>query len=100
MNTDLILQLSKLTPTEGVWEAPVGYIMCGNSFLFDFDSSDAKQDDVMLVKLAPAMRLEILKMAKEIEDIRNALQIRLNLIQSEPNGIVRETMIQNLLLDI
>lgn len=36
----------------------------------------------------------------KIEDIKNALQLRLNLIQSEPNGIVRETMIQNLLLDI
>ena len=77
MNTDLILQLSKITPTEGVWEAPVGYIMCGNSFLFDFDSSDAKQDDVMLVKLAPAMRLEILKMAKEIEELKAQNEILL-----------------------
>lgn len=96
---DLIAQLEKLNPTKRQWVYDgIRLIRCFRKNLFI--THDAKKDDIHLTLLAPTMRIEILAMAKEIEDIRNALQLRLNLIQSEPNGIVRETMIQNLLLDI
>lgn len=100
---DLIAQLEKLTPTEGKWEKDMwNYLRINGKIAFEPHGTNPNtyNDDVDLVKLAPAMRIAILDMAKEIEDIRNALQLRLNLIQSETSEIVRETMIQNLLLDI
>ena len=66
MNTDLIAQLSKLNPTKRQWVYDgIRLIRCFRKNLFI--THDAKKDDIHLTLLAPAMRLEILKMAKEIE---------------------------------
>ena len=67
MNTDLIAQLEKLSPTEGEekWQDSYGIIDNGEVVLFD--RIEATTDDCTLVSLAPTMRIEILDMAKEIE---------------------------------
>ena len=74
---DLIAQLSKLTPTEGEWEDFYGRIDIGDTSLFD--RIEATPEDCTLVALAPTMRIEILKMAKEIE----RLQMKLGLATIE-----------------
>ena len=77
MNTDLIEQLLKLTPTEGVWTDLYGLIEIDNECLFE--SKQATFEDCTLVSLAPTMRLAILDMAKEIE----RLQMKLGLATIE-----------------
>lgn len=52
MNTDLIAQLEKLTPTDRLV------------------SLESLAHDVKLEQLAPTMRIEILAMAKEIEELK------------------------------
>ena len=72
MNTDLIEQLSKLTPTEGEWHVDQwDYIHINGKITFE--PYNANSSDVALVSLSPAMRLEILAMAKEIEELRNEI---------------------------
>lgn len=58
MNHDLIKKLESLHPTEGEWKCD----------LYD------KNDDNTLINLAPTMRLEILKMAKEIEFLNERIE--------------------------
>ena len=57
MNTDLIAQLEKLSPTDRLV------------------SLESLAHDVKLEQLAPTMRLEILAMAKEIEELRNGVSV-------------------------
>jgi len=67
--TDLISQLEKLTPTKRQWVYDgIKLIRCHKKNLFI--SHDAKQDDIHLITLAPTMRIEILAMAKEIEELK------------------------------
>ena len=69
MNTDLIAQLSKLNPTKRQWVYDgIRLIRCFRKNLFI--THDAKKDDIHLTLLAPTMRIEILAMAKEIEELR------------------------------
>ena len=69
MNTDLIAQLSKLNPTKRQWVYDgIRLIRCHKKNLFI--SHDAKQDDIHLITLAPTMRIEILDMTKEIEELK------------------------------
>ena len=67
---DLILQLSKLTPTEGEWssvkDVDFPFITIGDCSL---DTDYLMNDDIDLITLAPQMRIEILAMAKEIEEL-------------------------------
>ena len=66
---DLILQLSKLNPTKRQWVYDgIRLIRCFRKNLFI--THDAKKDDIHLTLLAPTMRIEILAMAKEIEELR------------------------------
>ena len=66
---DLILQLSKLNPTKRQWVYDgIRLIRCFRKNLFI--THDAKKDDIHLTLLAPTMRLEILAMAKEIEELK------------------------------
>jgi hypothetical protein len=69
---DLIAQLEKLTPTEGEWDDSYGIIEANDVALFDRRS--ATTDDCTLITLAPAMRIEILAMAKEIEELKNEVE--------------------------
>ena len=65
---DLILQLSKLNPTKRQWVYDgIRLIRCFRKNLFI--THDAKKDDIHLTLLAPTMRIEILAMAKEIEEL-------------------------------
>jgi hypothetical protein len=72
MNHDLIKKLESLTPTEGEWEDFYGRIETDKDVDL-FDKIEATQDDCTLVALAPQMRLAILDMAKEIEELKEAL---------------------------
>ena len=76
MNTDLILQLEKLSPTEGIWEKDMwNYLRIKGKIAFEPHGTNPNtyNDDIDLITLAPAMRLEILAMAKEIEELRNEI---------------------------
>jgi hypothetical protein len=69
---DLIAKLKALNPTEGEWWAnPSEGIFVNTRHLYaDIHSSD---DDDKLITLAPTMRLEILDMTKEIEELREEI---------------------------
>lgn len=73
---DLIALLEKLTPTEGKWDnnkfVDYPYVTVGKT---SFDVSRLEDDDIDLITLAPTMRLEILAMAKEIEELRNGVSV-------------------------
>lgn len=78
--TDLIAQLEKLTPTEGEWEFNLTYMMLNAKITTVRD--DRTHSSIMpigqiytkgdsdLITLAPQMRLAILEMAKEIEELK------------------------------
>ncbi len=69
MNTDLIAQLEKLSPTEGEWHVDRwDYIHINGKITFEPHGADS--NDVTLASLAPTMRLAILDMAKEIEELK------------------------------
>ena len=77
---DLIEQLSKLTPTEGEWVAElqkdnIYYLLNEDTelMLLDKDWCMKAEDNSKLITLAPAMRIEILAMAKEIEELKEEL---------------------------
>ena len=74
---DLIAQLSKLTPTEGVWNYDSFGINTEGEILYK--SFESKESDDVLITLAPTMRIAILDMAKEIE----RLQMKLGLATIE-----------------
>jgi hypothetical protein len=65
MNTDLIQQLGKLTPTEGEWIERMLYVESKEDWLFA-----SSKNNIELVLLAPTMRIELLAMAKEIERLK------------------------------
>jgi hypothetical protein len=73
MNTDLIKKLESLTPTEGEWEDFYGRIETDKDVDL-FDRIEANQDDCTLITLSPQMRIAILEMAKEIDELRNELR--------------------------
>ncbi len=72
---DLIAQLEKLTPTEGEWssvkDVDFPFITIGDCSL---DTDYLMNDDIDLITLAPTMRIEILAMAKEIEELKEELK--------------------------
>ena len=69
---DLIAQLEKLTPTEGEWHVDRwDYIHINGKITFEPHGADS--NDVTLASLAPTMRIEILEMAKDIEELRNKI---------------------------
>ena len=75
---DLIEQLSKLTPTIELWKRVEDedddrsfHIVKIDELVEDTDW--LSEDDGLLITLAPAMRLAILDMAKEIEELKNEI---------------------------
>lgn len=48
----------------------------------------------------PEEKVEVKQLSKESKDLLTEIQRRQQLIISEPNGMVRETMIENLLIDL
>ena len=73
MNTDLIAQLEKLSPTDRLV------------------SLESLAHDVKLEQLAPTMRLEILAMAKEIEELKEDLH-KLILINRDHSAFRNEIL--------
>ena len=71
-NPDLIDQLKQLNPTEGEWRIQSNEIQAKNKDLFLLHEST--HHDNVLASLAPTMRLEILAMAQEIEELRGQLK--------------------------
>jgi hypothetical protein len=88
---DLIEQLSKLTPTEGEWISEWGLIHIDGSSLTLFINDDSSDDDDKLITLAPTMRIEILDMAKEIEELREDLR-RSNIREKSFSDFRREVL--------
>ena len=75
MNTNLIEQLSKLTPTEGEWIYRNRAIYHKEQALILFRLNHyPSEEEGELVSLAPTMRLEILAMAKEIEFLNTRIE--------------------------
>ena len=76
MNPDLIKQLEALSPTEGEWEFNEQIWM-----VVSHEGENGRQPiastyhihDSRLITLAPTMRLVILDMAKEIEELKNEI---------------------------
>ena len=77
MNTDLIAQLEKLSPTEGEWKFDKDYFYI--NYYASLHIVDVSQNNLKLLSLAPTMRIAILDMAKEIE----RLQMKLGLATIE-----------------
>jgi hypothetical protein len=59
--------------------------------LASFDGEDLKDFCELYLKLSHQSQLR---------EIREILESRINIIKSEPNGIVRETMIDQLLIEL
>lgn len=82
MNHDLIKQLQSLSPTEGEWYTEHRSIWAEDILLYE--STCSTDHDDTLVYLAPTMRLEILAMAKEIEELRSQLSLAHELLKTQP----------------
>ena len=76
MNHDLIKQLQSLSPTEGEWRLIDRFYLIDETGIEIADTYH--EDDAPLIQLAPTMRLAILEMAKEIEELKSQLESERN----------------------
>lgn len=71
----LIEKLKSIQPSEGKWDCDGDYIEAPYNILYKVES--ALFDDDRLVELAPTMRIAILDMAKEIEELKDIIHTNL-----------------------